>query len=140
VHALEDKEEVAAATWRALKDAEHEWTVIEALDVPEGGAFESVMRYARQDGYLVGTWATKMSPYLTLPGPGSDAFSNCSTRFKHARSGLRGKQKKLEKDGTLAVEIVDRADPACLNTFFALEAAGWKGSNGFCNPVSSRAD
>lgn len=130
VHAAEDKEDVAAATWKALKDAKHEWTVIEALDVPEGGAFESVMRCARRDGYLVGTWATKMSPYLALPAAGSDAFLNCSTRFKHARSGLKGKQKRLEKEGTLAVEIVDRAEPSCISTFFALEAAGWKGSNG----------
>ncbi len=133
----EERESVALAAWHTLKE-NTAWTVIEALNVPEGGAFESIMQHAQKDGYLIGRWPTLLSPYLRVPKPGSNPLSNCPDRYKADRKRLDRYQRKLDQLGESAFEVVTSFDEKLFQEFLELEGGGWKGQSGGaikCSPV-----
>lgn len=130
-----EKEVVAREIWSALR-ADRSWDVIEALNVPEQGGFESLMRWAAKDGFLIAQWRTFLSPYLAISAV--DPFRECPLPQASNRNRLKNYFKKLEKHGT--VRIVSTADFSRekLESFIALEASGWKGRDGGaigCNRV-----
>jgi len=120
---------VAHAAWSALKNLSN-WQVIEALDVPEGGNFHSLLACAAADGYLVGTWPTRKMPYMRLSNSPDTPFLHCPERFKGSRSKLKSKLKKLDQEGRVTFGLTEQATPDVIHTFLSLEASGWKGANG----------
>jgi CelD/BcsL family acetyltransferase involved in cellulose biosynthesis len=132
-----ERESVALAAWQALK-RDNSWTAFEALNVPQGGSFESIMQHAQRDGFLTGTWPTLLSPYLTLPAAGMSAFSNCPERYKPDRKRLDRYYRKLQQSGVPRFEVSTSFNEQIFNEFLDLEGSGWKGSNGGairCSPV-----
>lgn len=128
VHATGERENVARAAWESLRD-NGDWEVIEALDVPAGGAFEQVMLDAENEGYLTGRWPTRLNPCLSILSR-QDPFGGCTPRYAGYRKRLRSYQEKLEKDGPVSLEVFTRAENEVLRRFFALESSGWKGRRG----------
>jgi len=131
------KETAAHAIWDALR-ADDSWDVIEAQHVPDGGGFESLVKLAAYDGFLVGKWPTLLSPYMSIPQGVSDIFAGCPERFAGFRRTHLKSLKKLEKLGKVTCTSVSRFDLRWFETFIAMEGAGWKGEAGgaiSCNPV-----
>lgn len=126
IHRGKDSSDQADSTWASLKHCA-EWDVLEALDVPSGGAFEEIARFAKTDGFLVGTWPTRKSPFLSLSGNTDNPLQDCH-RSKRLASDLKGKRKKLDKEGAVSFELDTGGHR--VDEFFALEASGWKGRNG----------
>ena len=128
-HEGSDPDRITRASWDALRN-QRDWNVIEALDVPTDGSFMRVLRYAKEAGFLVGTWPTRKSPFLTLPERGRDPFENCPKSFRTFRSRLKNKLKQLAHEHKVSFEVyTDRYEEA-LRSFFTLEASGWKGAKG----------
>jgi CelD/BcsL family acetyltransferase involved in cellulose biosynthesis len=136
IHDGTAKEEVAEAVWGCLRE-NRSWDVIEVKDVPTKGNFESLMACARADGFSTAVWPTRRMPYLPLPLAGHDPFKNCPERFKGSRARLKGKEKKLRQEGVLEFSLTTEAAPDILESFFRLEASGWKGQNGSAISLST---
>lgn len=133
-----DEERISIAAWRALR-ADSSWGVIEALGVPEDGAFASIMRHAENDGYLTARWPTLLSPYLIIPDRGQEPFANSPHRHRKDRKRLDKYQSRLEQLGAVEVEILDSYQQEALERFFEMEGAGWKGRKGGaikCSPAA----
>lgn len=131
------REAAAHAIWDVLR-ADDSWDVIEAQHVPVGGAFESLMKLAAYDGYLIGKWPTLLSPYMTIPLGTADIFAGCPERFAGFRRTHLKSLKKLEKQGTVTCVAVSRFDTAFFDAFVAMEGSGWKGRAGgaiACDPT-----
>ncbi len=132
-----DREAAAHAVWDTLS-ADNTWDVIEAQHVPAGGGFESVMKLAAYDGFLIGKWPTLLSPYMSIPQGMSDIFARCPERFAGFRRTHLKSLKKLQKKGRVTCSSVSRFDRRFFETFLAMEGAGWKGRAGgaiSCSPV-----
>jgi CelD/BcsL family acetyltransferase involved in cellulose biosynthesis len=120
---------VSKAIWEALRE-DPSWQVIEALDVPEGATWHTMMKLAERDGYLTGSWPTRKSPYLRLPPKGEDPFKNCPATNNNYRAKLSRKLKQLSRRGEVSVEVETQSATAALSNFTSLELRGWKGCNG----------
>ncbi|MCO6430326.1 MAG: GNAT family N-acetyltransferase [Deltaproteobacteria bacterium] len=125
----ENREVAIERCWQTLKD-DGLWEVIEALDVPKGGAFEEMLRSAARDGYPVGIWPTRKSPFLPIPADPGNPFANCPAEYEGTRSRLKAKRRKLHKQGALTVDIIADECQQAVDQFFTLEASGWKGRKG----------
>ena len=129
VHGAGDRGEVVQALLGKLA-ADGGWDVLEVRDVPEGGALEELRRAAEAAGHPTGAWESMRTPYVPLPGKGGsieEVLGGLDGKFK---ANLRRRWRKLEQQGEVTFRRVDVADPATLEAFYALEAAGWKGRRG----------
>lgn len=128
---------VVTAAWKGLKE-NRSWDVIEAFNIPDGGAFEALMLAAQNDGYLVAQWPTLLTPYLRLPAKGEDPQRNSPEKYKQSRSRLKNYYKKLERHGTPTFTVTTAFTEAWFERFLEMEQTGWKGARGgavACNPT-----
>lgn len=117
------------------------WDVIDVANVVGGSGLDRFLTTARDDGFATARKRTSQTLYLSIctsPSAKPDAQPPwlAGTRPKF-RSHLRRTRKQLEELGSLQLNHVERADPAALEKFYALEASGWKGSEGTaiqCDP------
>ena len=126
VHAPDCGAEVLAAIWRALLE-EPGWDVLELTDVPADGALVRLAQHAGGQGYLTHAAPSLTPPFLTLEGSarGFEALlARLDTKF---RANLRRRMRKLEAGGPVTL-IATRTVDSRLERFYALERAGWKGS------------
>jgi hypothetical protein len=116
--------------WRVLRD-DPTWDVIELEDVLTESAVSQLMKRAAADGFPVGYWPTRRSPYLPLPGRGKDPFAECPAEFRSIRKRFPNKLRKLQQEhGEVAFEVETVATDEAFRRFLMLESAGWKGING----------
>ena len=137
--APEDRDAVAAAAWRCLKERD-DWNAIEAIHVPRGGAFESIMKHAQNDGYLTALWPTQRSPFLLLPPPGSPPLQNCPSRYKDTRKRLDKYFRKLKEHGEPSFKADICYSEELFKRFLELEGSGWKAQAGSaikCDPTTT---
>ncbi len=133
-----EEEHISLAAWRALRE-DRSWSVIEALGVPEDGAFGNIMRHAANDGYLLAYWPTLLSPYLVIPERADDPFVNSPHRYRKDRKRLDKYHSRLSELGAIQLDVFDNDDKAIFEEFIAMEGAGWKGKRGGaiqCCPVT----
>jgi CelD/BcsL family acetyltransferase involved in cellulose biosynthesis len=132
----DDDDSVSLAAWKALR-ADRTWGVIEALGVPEDGAFAGIMRHAENDGYLTAHWSTLLSPYLAIPSDGHDPFANSPQRHRKDRKKLDKYQARLQEFGPIKFEVFNDYRPDFFERFVEMEGAGWKGERGGAIKCSS---
>jgi hypothetical protein len=117
------------------------WDVIDVANVVGGSGLDRFLTIARDDGFSTARKRTSQTLYLPISGspsgkPDAQPPWLAGTRPKF-RSHLRRTRKQLEELGTLQVNHFATADPVALEKFYALEASGWKGSEGTaiqCDP------
>jgi CelD/BcsL family acetyltransferase involved in cellulose biosynthesis len=104
------------------------WDVLELTEVSETGALSDLMRAAQDRGYPVGRIAMRPTPFVPVP----DNIDILKQLPRNAR--LRGKLRQIRRElaplGHLRLRRFEQADPATLERFYKLEAAGWKGQEG----------
>jgi CelD/BcsL family acetyltransferase involved in cellulose biosynthesis len=120
-----DGEAAVQDLWNVLRDRA-EWDVIELPLIPQGGAAESLLAAAKQDGYLTGQWESLCSAYIPLAGI-TDASS--IPRDAHFRQNLRRRLAKAKKRWPVELTHVRTADPNALQRFYEVEKSGWKGKD-----------
>jgi CelD/BcsL family acetyltransferase involved in cellulose biosynthesis len=129
VHGAGAEVEVATrAVWQLLRQRRG-WDVLQICDVPQGGACESLLRLAEQDGYPTGQWKQAPGPYVLLPEKATleQALAHTSAKF---RASVRRRRRQLEELGELRLTRITAAAPAELEYFYRLEQSGWKGREG----------
>jgi len=120
---IHGRQEIASSTlafWKALK-VRDDWDAIEALNIPQGGAFERLLLLAQGDGYLVAQWPTQRSPFLPLPSLHHDPFTNCPTTSKLLRLRIQAAMNHLTDRGTLALHLTTTAPATFIYKFMALD-------------------
>lgn len=121
--------EVHEAIWRTLC-SDPRWHVIRLEFLPEDSATLSAgVRVAEDLGWshlLEGTFA---SPWRTLPRQASAWDDGLKRKFK---ANLRNRERRLQALGevTLSVVRAGGGQRPALDTFYALEATGWKADRG----------
>ena len=129
---------VVEQVWHALA-AQPGWDVLHFENVPDDGALVQVVRDAASAGYRTSVAPALTPPYLDL--------TPCEARFDRFaesldskfRSNLRRRRRKLETRGRVALSRSGVA--GAIEQFYALEKAGWKGSEGSaiaCNAATRR--
>lgn len=135
---------VLKALWQAVKTLP-QWDLIDVANVVEGNALDRLVTLAQADAYRTARKRTSQTLYLPI-----DASAGASTPEKSGapppwlagtrpkfRSHLRRAKRQLEEQGTLELKHYGAADPEALEKFYALEASGWKGTEGTaikCHP------
>ena len=132
-----NRERIASLSWDILRTNPN-WEVLEALDVPEGGAFEDVAACAQSDGYLIAKWPTLLSPYLEIPTDGTDPFTNCPGKHRNARKRLKKALERLQAKGTVRFEATTSNATEAMQRLITLESSGWKGARG--SAIGSRSE
>jgi CelD/BcsL family acetyltransferase involved in cellulose biosynthesis len=118
----------AAAIWAHLRDAVR-WDVLLLRDLVRDGPTSTLVEaLAAADKHLTGRWESLRTPYLALGGA-EPAEARTSSKF---RANLRRRAKRLGELGAVALRREDGGGDLAgtLGEFFALEAKGWKGTNG----------
>src|SRR6476646_94720 len=140
----EEGSAVLKALWEAAKNLPS-WHLIDVANVVEGSAIDRLLPLAQADGYRAARKRTSQTLYLPIEVSAAASTSDKSgaqppwlagTRPKF-RSHLRRAKRQLEEQGALELTHYNAADPEALEKFYALEASGWKGSEGTaikCNP------
>ena len=122
-------DQIASAAWQALKN-DPGWSVIEVHSIPEGGAFEGIMRHAARDGYMTSRWRTLLSPFLELPTDPADPFGNSPSQYRKDRKRVEKRFERLREFGEPSFKVYSEFEEALFFEFLALEASGWKGDAG----------
>lgn len=122
-----DSHHIVKLMWNTLQQ-DNSWDVVEAEDVPLGGAFCRLMEEAQSSGYLVGVWPTRRMPVLSLPSQGSDPLSHCPRQFKSIRSRLKSRLRQLQEQGEVVFDVHTSEYEEPLRRFLLLESSGWKGA------------
>jgi len=130
-------DEVLKAIWQCLRDRGG-WDLIELREVPQGGAAEWLLQAAQQEGYPTGQWESIPCPYIDLAGAAGSLDAILARTTGKFRANLRHRTRRLAARGPVKLVRVDRADPAVLERFYRLEAAGWKGREG--SAIACNAD
>ncbi len=122
------------AIWAHLRDRMR-WDVLVLRDVPREGPTSTLLEErARRDRHPCGRWESLRSPYLTL-GQGARE-EKVSSKFL---ANLGRRMRRLQGMGAVSIRRVGALEAGledgqalarCLEQFFALEAAGWKGRRG----------
>jgi CelD/BcsL family acetyltransferase involved in cellulose biosynthesis len=117
--------DVQEQLWRPLCEAGR-WDVIRLDHLPEGSPTLSAgLRVAQEMGWRALVQPTFESPWRPL-APWDQGLTR---KFK---SNLRNRERRLQQLGDLVFEVArGSADQSrALETFYALEASGWKGERG----------
>ncbi|MGH9485103.1 MAG: GNAT family N-acetyltransferase, partial [Terriglobales bacterium] len=112
---------VAAAIWNYLA----RWPACDVLElrhVPAGGCAAAILAAAAASGSATGRW---LSPFQTCV---ADRLAPRTSR--KFRAELRRTRRHLEARAPLRLDLISSASPEALQSFFQLEAAGWKGRAG----------
>jgi CelD/BcsL family acetyltransferase involved in cellulose biosynthesis len=101
---------------------------IEALD-PAGSSMNALQLAGAEAGYRTLVRPFQRSPYLAINGEWNEYESRLS---KNLTVDLRKSQRRLARQGKLAVEIANGSDrlTELLEEAFSIEASGWKGASG----------
>lgn len=123
------RRDVQERLWRALCAAGR-WDVIRVEHVPEESATVSAgIAVADALGWNRVVEETLVSPWRPLPRPPGAWDEGLKRKFK---ANLRNRERRLQSLGevTFAVTGAGADQQAALETFYALEASGWKGERG----------
>jgi CelD/BcsL family acetyltransferase involved in cellulose biosynthesis len=128
--------------WQAAKSLPR-WDVLDVANVVDGSALDRLVAAAHADGYRTARKRTSQTLYLPIDFSAAASENSgaqppwlAGTRPKF-RSHLRRAKRQLEEQGTLELKHYNAADPEELEKFYALEASGWKGTEGTaiqCDP------
>jgi len=138
IHKHDERQSVVESTWHTLRST-MPWVVIELLDVPVDGSAHDLLKLARQDGCVVGTWPTRKMPFMSFPRGQPNPFSRCPTDSRVYRTRLNTKLRKLRALGEVVLKVYPPEDRLALEHFIHLEGKGWKGRAGGAISATKRA-
>ena len=120
---------VEAGLWRALFGAGR-WDVVRLDHLPDGSpTLTAALEVAREEGWTAVVEQTFASPWRSLAPPPRPWDEGLTRKFK---ANLRNRERRLEALGEVTFEVVQGRDQQAqaLQSFYALEASGWKAQSG----------
>ncbi|HEX2826070.1 MAG TPA: GNAT family N-acetyltransferase [Burkholderiales bacterium] len=128
VHCREHREDAVRSIWLALL-RDSAWDTLLLEFAPPDGAAAQLARHAASTHCRVGEAPALPQPFVSLSTCAGDfdvLLAGLDAKF---RANVRRRRRKLEARGPLALVHAVGADDR-LRQFYALERAGWKGSQG----------
>jgi CelD/BcsL family acetyltransferase involved in cellulose biosynthesis len=117
---------VIHALWAALKKSS--WDVMELPSVFEQSALEELYLLALRDGHAVGNWNLPLIAFFSIPvGPTAEKELEKYPCHPKLRSKVRQRESKLRALGQVQLRRTESQGIADLQSFYTMEAAGWKG-------------
>jgi CelD/BcsL family acetyltransferase involved in cellulose biosynthesis len=131
-----EREEIIKAVWTEIKKQPH-WSVLEMRLVKKDSWLSDLLRLAESENYGTGIWEMDAAPFIELPpqAEGEDKekliekYFKASSR-KHLRQELNRRLRRLKELGEVEFVRTRGYSPELLETYFKLEAKGWKGRGG----------
>jgi CelD/BcsL family acetyltransferase involved in cellulose biosynthesis len=126
--------DVYRALWGYIAAQARRWDLLLLPQLPEGSPTLTMLKeLAPASGFLVGTWSSDSSPYVTISGTWEEYLA--SLPRKH-RSNLFNRTARLSLLGKIELEhlTADKDDvttlDAALEEGFQIEATAWKAATG----------
>jgi CelD/BcsL family acetyltransferase involved in cellulose biosynthesis len=121
--------QAVACIWKKLNST-RDYDFVELSEVRENEGAEQLWQAAASDGFRVGKWVSKQTPYISLQGEGAKPWLRSARKslIETLKTGTkrivreRGAAPTLLRTSGCSRELLDR--------FYAIEASGWKGKNG----------
>ena len=139
IHDPRERSTCVAAIWDALNGMPG-WDVLALDNVPARGAVADLMRRAQIGRCAVRALRGLRPPYVPLPSAEQGIGGLLARLDAKFRGNLRRRTRKLSQRGALDL-VCSNGPGAALDTFYALEMAGWKGREGSaiaCDPSTRR--
>lgn len=133
--------DIYRALWAYIAAPARRWDLLLLPQLPEGSPTLTWLKeLASASGFLVGTWSSDSSPYVTISGTWEDYLASLPRKHRAnlfnrtARLSLLGKiQLEHLKSGDEDGSALDGGLDAGLEEGFQIEAAAWKAATG--NPL-----
>lgn len=124
---LASDEGAQTALWREIARMESDAVVLPLIRDPR--SIDAAERAFRGTGYTVATTPNVSSPFLTLPSSWDELMRTVSHNL---RSQFGRKRRRLDREGRLVFRTTSGGEDldADLESFFSVEAAGWKARSG----------
>jgi CelD/BcsL family acetyltransferase involved in cellulose biosynthesis len=121
------RDEVFKAIWSVIRNKPH-WDVLELPSVFEGASIERLASFAENECFAIGRWTLPLIASFSIPqGPAAVEELEKYPRHPKLRSKVRQREKKLAALGAVRLRRTERDPAASLQTFYDMEASGWKG-------------
>jgi CelD/BcsL family acetyltransferase involved in cellulose biosynthesis len=133
-----EREWVLLEMWREIRRC-WQWNVLDLQFVKEGSAIDELLQVATRDGYFVARKSAWRALYAMCPTPSGVLEPWLADTNRKFRANLRRTRKELEELGSVSFRHYSSPDANTLESFFQLEASGWKGREGTaiaCHPSS----
>jgi CelD/BcsL family acetyltransferase involved in cellulose biosynthesis len=119
------------AMWSLLKRMPG-WQMLELPFSPQGGGCASLLAQAAEEGYRTFMSLAQDSPILRMQGDSNGRLTWMGGTSRHFRHELRRYARVLEAETGAKPKLTrwNYPEPAAMQQFFDLEAAGWKGREG----------
>jgi CelD/BcsL family acetyltransferase involved in cellulose biosynthesis len=142
VHGASDEQSVIAALWQYLGQWKN-WDVLHFRGIMDNGSLARIVKLAGQGNLPIGIRGTKHVWYIPIPSSFQELDAVIASRSKRFRKQLESDFVRLAERGEVRLRVLsnetDQADfQDGLKTFYAIEAAGWKGSAGTAIACDSR--
>jgi len=120
------RDELTQAIWQELKKLR--WDVMELPSVIENAEIEKFSALAQRDGQPTGSWVLPLIAFFAIPvGPTAAKDLEKYPRHPKLRSKVRQRETKLAALGKVHLRRTETGGAADLQSFYEMEAAGWKG-------------
>jgi CelD/BcsL family acetyltransferase involved in cellulose biosynthesis len=135
-----EREQVLRAMWKEIRQL-RSWDVLDFPYTKDGSGISELLGFAVKDHYPVAKKFAWQALYCSFPeqADGSEPWLVGTNR--KFRANLRRTDKLLKEQGPVSFEHYRSADPDTLESFFQLEASGWKGKEGTaiaCRPETRK--
>lgn len=120
-----DRRAVVKRLWELLKN-HRGWDIVEFPNMPEGGAAESLLEAAEEDGYPTHRWEYMHSACISLPGGNGGGDPLQVVRSPSLRRNLRSVLRRVRDDGGMKLMRYCRPEPEVMRRFLELEASPWR--------------
>jgi CelD/BcsL family acetyltransferase involved in cellulose biosynthesis len=122
-----DGDAALSAAWQFLKDTKI-WDMLQFCYAPQGSRVAQLAALAATDGFRSARIPERPNPYV--PVPADPELLNRLPPNSKLRSQLRQSRQRLTEHGLLRFRCTETADREALQSFYRLEASGWKGKEG----------
>jgi CelD/BcsL family acetyltransferase involved in cellulose biosynthesis len=134
VHGAGDRQSVVNAIWRHFQQWK-DWDVLWFRSVMGDGRLADIVRMAKEDGHPTVIRGKMDEWYVPIAPQDQDFASVIAGRSKKFRRQLKQDFERLSERGEVRLRVLSGAtDPERfregLETFYVIEAAGWKGAAG----------
>ncbi|HEX9930516.1 MAG TPA: GNAT family N-acetyltransferase [Pyrinomonadaceae bacterium] len=134
IHGADESErkEIVKAVWKEIK-RQPKWRVLEMRLVKKDSWLNDLLALAESENYRTGVWQMDAAPFIELP-QGDNKEKLIEDFFKgsrkHQRQELNRRLRRLKELGEVEFVVTRGYSPELMQTYFELEAKGWKGRGG----------
>jgi CelD/BcsL family acetyltransferase involved in cellulose biosynthesis len=127
-----ERKEIVKAVWKEIK-GQPKWRILEMRLVKKDSWLNDLLALAESENYRTGVWQMDSAPFIELP-QAENKEKLIEEYFKgsrkHQRQELNRRLRRLKELGEVEFVVTRGYSQELMQTYFELEAKGWKGRGG----------